>query len=146
MTTSKEQLADLRAGDLVDFRRDHWPSTAFVRGPLGQSDYDETLYILDGLYGVRQHNGSPYYIDSTVTLVERGLQPVYVNHSRTEPFSGDIVCDADAPSNHRLTYLFGDDDSYPWRECMINGEWLPRDELPKRLRLLIDGETGEVVP
>ena len=67
---------------------------------------------------------------------------LYVNHDRTEPVPGDVVRDADNPEWNGWLYLRSDNGR--WLDSS-RGEWFEK-AMPTRLRLLVDGETGQVVP
>lgn len=72
------------------------------------------------------------------------MSAVYVNHPRTRYALGDIVRNADDPTS-KVTWA---------RDCLLaDASWIAltsyavhrREELPERLVLLVDGETGHVV-
>jgi hypothetical protein len=140
----REQVADLQPGDVVELTRDEWPAGSAVRGPLRASDgIENALYLLDGFFGVRNPQGEPYEPNGTLTVVSRAPRPLYVNHPRTEPVQGDVVRDADSDEPGiwvRARLDFG----APWYGSGTSAR--SRAELPARLRLLVDGETGQVVP
>jgi hypothetical protein len=150
VTITREQVADLRPGDVVELRLDDWAKGAAIRGPL-RSTEQETLVLPipggDGVYWVRGDNGHAFDgAHRTLTVISRAPRPLYVNHHRTEPVPGDVVRDAD--SGHNAVWLCGDPGD-PGRLCWAQSGppfWVSRDRLPDRLRLLVDGETGEVVP
>ena len=141
---TREQVADLREGDVVELQDDRWPG-AVLRGPLRESA-PGVLRVANKL--VRDYEGRPSRFADTqqLTVVSRAPRPLYVNHPRTEPVAGDVVRDAD-----------DDTDTMTWNYAGGSGEsvqgWYDRDgqgaashHLPERLRLLVDGETGQVVP
>lgn len=141
MTITREQVADLREGDVVELAGGNLRG-ATVRGPVFREHNGWLLVGPDQV--VRDPDGAPSS-DSrrTLTVVSRAPRPLYVNHPRTEPVPGDVVRDAEvlAPAGVWLR---------PWD----NGAWIYADggtrhlnsELPTCLRLLVDGETGQVVP
>lgn len=143
---TREQVADLRDGDVVDLivrHRDEFVLSAL--GPL-RSIASHALFL--GEYCVRRDNGDPVYGEQrSLTVVSRAPRPLYVNHPRTEVSVGDVVADDDgreptvffcADPMHEQAWLRGD-------ERRSQYTWLTRSELPTRLRLLVDGETGRVV-
>lgn len=145
MSITREQVADLREGDVVEYRRDEWPEGAVVRAPLERGSYDDTLYVLGGHFGVVGAKGAPYDRRATLTVVSRAPRSLYVNHSRTSPVPGDVVRDADSDDPLRLWITTSNEDGDTW---WVNhdADWCDAESLPTRLRLLVDGETGEVVP
>jgi hypothetical protein len=146
VTITREQVADLQPGDVVEMR---FPSGASLRGPLTGVDFGSGLGlgIVDVGWSVRLSDGTPAWaltdLGATLTVISRAPRPLYVNHPRTEQRPGDVVRDAD-------------DDRKPtvWTSDSCDGWWLAsrgvmveksRGQLPTRLRLLVDGETGQVV-
>ena len=84
--------------------------------------------------------------NQTLTIISRAPRSLYVNHSRTEPVAGDVVRDAD--SDDPTVWIHADPaGATQWaRGGSYEGDWwFDRSELPERLRLLVDGETGQVV-
>lgn len=143
---SKEQVADLRVGDVVEMTSDDWPAGSVVRGPLTASDWgDLGLYLLDGEIGVRNWQGGPYDPTGTLTVVSRAPRPLYVNHDRTKPVPGDVVRDADDEQGTTTWVKNSYGFSYEWLNNSVH-VYVSREELPDRLRLLVDGETGRCVP
>lgn len=144
MSITNEQVADLREGDVVELS---WPPvsghaevTITVSGPLRLSS--GMLFV--GCYCVRDQRGHPVYGEKrTLTVVSR-VPRLYVNHPRTEPVPGDRVRDADDDSNTTVWH-YADADEQRWM-THVPGSRVELDELPARLCLLIDGETGQVVP
>jgi hypothetical protein len=136
VTITREQVADLQPGDVVEMVASHWPEGTSWRGPLYGSGGE--LRVAGGL--VRYDNGDP--MDDarwSLTVVSRAPRPLYVNHPRTEPVPGDVVREDDPEG--AATWLM---DSF--------GTWQSKDStcrpehMEGRLRLLVDGETGQVVP
>jgi hypothetical protein len=102
---------------------------------------------------VRYSNGDPAgcvnRVDWTLTVVSRAPRPLYVNSDRTEPVPGDVVRDAD-DDERSGTWAFVARDwgnrNLPW--IPLHGEdrrGCLRGQLPARLRLLVDGTTGQPV-
>jgi hypothetical protein len=144
VTITREQVADLREGDVVEYHRSDWPDGVVIRGPLHRSK-SGGQWIGLATFAIRfddgDVNGFAFDKDTTLTVVSRAPRPLYVNHDRTEPVPGDVVRDADSddPATwHYLTWPGG-----PWYDLRGNGK--PREALPARLRLLVDGETGQAV-
>lgn len=71
--------------------------------------------------------------------------PLYVNHPRTEPVPGDVVRNADVNCGDETRTWFLDYVGH-WRVTRAHKTELSGCNLPARLRLLVDGETGQVVP
>jgi hypothetical protein len=144
---TREQVADLREGDVVEVAHEDWPEGTVVRGPLWLMD-GETLQVARIV--VRHWDGRhPFDTGLSLTVISRAPRPLYVNHPRTEPVAGDVVRDADSNDPLALFIYVPDpgeaaDDPWPW--LCTDADWKARRGLPARLRLLVDGETGQVVP
>lgn len=136
---TREQVGALQPGDVVRCTSPRYPGL-FSEGPLRESG---GRLMLGGSV-IRCDDGSPSYPDWTLTVVSRAARPLYVNHPRTEPVPGDVVRDADS-SNDRHTWVKNVDGfTHEW--LAVPGHvYVPREQLPDRLRLLVDGETGQVV-
>lgn len=124
-------------------------SGSVVRGPLRNAQYGG-MEIADVGWSVRGEDGKPppYNEGLGVTemvVVSRAPRPLYVNHDRTEPVPGDVVRDADNQNDARTWSRNIDGFSNEWHSNRAN-HYVPREKLPARLRLLVDGETGQVVP
>lgn len=136
MTITREQVADLRPGDVVELHfTDGYDVERTYRGALRESG--GLLYLAH--LSLRGPDGEPRRRDGTLTVVSRAPR-LYVNHDREKPKSGDVVRDAD------------DQDSPLSWNC-VHGTWygpdgisISRSDMPARLRLLVDGETGRCVP
>lgn len=146
MTVTREQVADLQPGDVVEMSGGSLHD-AVVRGPV----YQRNGWLLLGPdQVVRTPEGDPTGDRGrTLAVISRAPRPLYVNHDRTEPVPGDVVRDADAPSS-ATTYDRCVDGVgiHAWRTTG-GVTWLVGDRLanlPARLRLLVDGATGQVVP
>ncbi len=132
---TREQVADLREGDIVELVFAQDPNIT-IRGPLDE-DQDGTLQL--GRYGViRFEDGEVPRggTDRTLTVVSRAPRPLYVNHHRTEPVPGDTVHPGDGTSSIAFRTVNG----WVWP----NGTWAR--VAGDGLRLLVDGESGQVVP
>ena len=79
---------------------------------------------------------------ATLTVVSRAPR-LYVNHERTEPVPGDVARVADDDGSES-TWHFLDGVGKEWFDK--RGYSYGLGELPDNLRLLVDGETGQVVP
>lgn len=137
---SAQDAQDLRAGDVVVVAHSGWPEGSFIRGELYEQECGPGLYCCG--FQVANSDGTTFLPDvwAEVTVVSRAPRPLYVNHPRTEPVNGDTVADED-------------NGGADWTWHRVHDEWLRADgasfvrsELPARLRLLVDGETGRVVP
>jgi hypothetical protein len=141
VTITREQVADLREGDIVEVQM----ADVVMRGPVHVASNG---YAFFGGLPLRYSSGAPGYSDCTLTVISRVPRPFYVNHPRTEPVPGDVVRDADEAAG-RLTWVYADprDVGCEWRCSVVNDDpWCGRQDMPARLRLLVDGETGQVVP
>lgn len=142
MTITVKDVVDLQPGDVVEIIVARWLPGTSLTGPLwGQSD--GTLLVGDLL--VRSRHGYPNtWDDATLKVISRGPRPLYVNHPRAEPVRGDVVRDED---NDRIWVYAPADSIPPWLVQDRDGAWRTTPELmPTRLRLLVDGETRDVVP
>jgi len=152
MSISAEQVADLREGDVVEVRYPEWPQTT-LRGPLVKKA--DALCVGDVAVHWLPGNDKRYAWmssdDAHLTVVSRAPRPLYVNHDRTEPVRGDVVRQEGIGN-----YLFTGQMRYAGIEPhghMTGWVGLPGchpDSGPliarRPLRLLVDGETGQVVP
>lgn len=145
---TREDVRDLRAGDVVELR---FASGSTIRGPLESfGPRAPGLWIVDTGLTVRAPHGGPGLFPdaATLTVISRAPRPLYVNHSRTTPVPGDVVRDADDDGNRQTWQHDGNPDSW-WQPGPYGSpqrKRLLREALPHRLRLLVDGETGQVVP
>jgi hypothetical protein len=136
MITDTDVLASLRPGDVVELTHKLWPAGTVLRGPvyadtseLGRGDLRIGFVTL-----VHDLSDDPDY---TLTVISRAP---YVNHARTEPRHRDVAIIDDDYYSHSFTYIYGGEGH--WRTQ--HGE--VADLSRARLRLLIDGQTGQVVP
>jgi len=142
---TREQVADLREGDIVEMSWACEGGQITIRGPLW-GGRGEQLSVAG--YWVRESDGAPVQAlgprgSRTLTVISRAPQPLYVNHDRSEPVPGDVVRDAD--SDDANTWVRNRKGfSYEWLNNRTH-DYVPREKLPDRLRLLVDGTTGEVV-
>jgi hypothetical protein len=141
MTITKEQVADLWNQDVVRLTNPVIPGLV-VEGKL---------YEVEGVLGLcswmtlRRKDGEPgqNWLGWDLTVVSRAPRPLYVNHPRTEPVAGDYAHELDADGKRLVLRVRGT--RYP-------DKWIDQDGLERtysvrrRLRLLVDGETGQVVP
>lgn len=165
MTITPEQVADLQPGDVVEFRLDEWPEHYAIRSMLRINQRGALVASIPGnsaaSYRIRDAHGRPFdQTLRTLTILSRTPRPLYVNHPRTEPVPGDVVrvefdtgCDDDWCMN---AYAPVDDDSGlpPWLSiakvdagCRYTADMvIPTPGSRGQMRLLVDGETGQVVP
>jgi hypothetical protein len=143
---TREQVKDLQPGDVVELRHRLFPEIT-LRGPVSVSGAREHDLVLPPVW-IRDRSGDPAEdtgMWADLTVISRAPRPLYVNHPRTEPFSGDVARDEDIPETtdsfvylthvaHHSAGWFGQ-----------YGKPVQPGHLPARLRLLIDGETGQVV-
>ncbi len=137
---TREQVSDLKPGDVVELS---WPSlvddavTLSVRGPLTPKSIGTGNALFVGAQCIRDQDGDPVHGDRrTLTVVSRAPRPLYVNHHRTEPVPGDTV----HPGDGTLSIAFRTVNGWVWP----NGTRARVAD--DGLRLLVDGETGQVVP
>jgi len=141
MTITREQVADLQPGDVVEVVHEDWPTGTVVRGPLWLMD-GETLQVARIV--VRHWDGRhPYDTALTLTVVSRAPRPLYVNHPRTEPVPGDVVRDADGDAwqFYRDEWWCASPDA-----CDEDDPTGYPIEYYRPLTLLWDGQTKQVVP
>jgi hypothetical protein len=140
MTITKEQVADLREGDVVEMTWSVNGGQVNVRGPLVAGERE--LLSVAG-YWVREPNGSPIQAlgrdgRRTLTVVSRAPRPLYVNHPRTAPVDGDIARDRDGDawrrSGRSKWYMAG------------GSSGVDSIDDCKPLTLLWDGQMKQVVP
>jgi hypothetical protein len=144
MTITREQVADLQPGDVVELRDDRWPEVV-IRGPVRITENGDS-------YAVGELGISPAFLPEfrqpynaatrTLTVVSRAPRPLYVNHPRTEPAGGDVARDADGDLPGRVWVYAGIAGTWRWAEHPSEAAGQLKDV---RLRLLVDGETGQVV-
>lgn len=142
---TREQVADLRPGDVVEIGFD---SGSVIRGPLMEDRHEAgVLRVANVDWVVRDQGGllggGLQRADASLAVVSRAPEPLYVNHDRSEPVPGDVAKAADGsePSGHTWHYLGNEEHG---------GNWWRFDDIiknvqPRSLRLLVDGTTGEVV-
>lgn len=131
MTITREQIADLQPGDVVEVT-DKYGCTA--RGPLRESDLGSLMLGVFVL--IRHPKGDPSVHNLDLSVISRAPRPLYVNHPRTEPCAGDIVRDGDGGAWEfwgRRWHLAG------VREDVVD------ISDSGSLTLLWDGQTGQVV-
>jgi hypothetical protein len=137
MTITRGQLADLQPGDVVRCTNPAYPGL-FTEGPLA----DDGGVLRLGATVFRCDDGSVGYAVKgwDLTVVSRAPRPLYVNHPRTRVVPGDVIRDEDG-----VVWLR---DSYgKWQSAESEADeesmWWTSGPLPT---LLVDGETGQVVP
>ena len=140
---TREQVADLQPGDVVEFRA-HDDPDVFTRGPvsiLGDSGIrlgSHLVLLYSGGNGVGEFESQ-----GTLTVISRVPRALYVNHDREKPAPGDVVRNADDDTDRRIWVSDGLDGGHLWGS-LPEMEHTERSAMPKRLRLLVDGETGQV--
>lgn len=148
MSITREHVADLQPGDVVELRHRLFPEIT-LRGPVSASGAREYDLALPPVW-IRERSGDPAEDTSMwaeLTVVSRAPRPLYVNHPRTKPAPGDVVRSADDDDD--VVYVCAS----PRSECawlLPVGDrdallYMSRSVLPTRLRLLVDGDTGQVV-
>ena len=144
MPLTREALANLQ-GDTVELQ---YPSGTVIRGQLTHDGYGRSLGIRDADCIVRWIDSGPGITiqsrNAVLTVIGRKARPLYVNHPRLEVRCGDVVRDAEDDTDPRTWVSDGLSDN-AWCELTSFDVW-EREDLPVRLRLLVDGETGQVVP
>lgn len=142
---TREQIADLREGDVVEITSTNWGPGASMRGPLvakedGALDVGRIGWTTSRGFCVRRRDGEPAWgNERTLTVISRVPRPLYVNHPRTEPVPGDVVRDADGETWLRDSFgTWHSPDSTCDAEHQDTG-------LAQPLRLLVSGSTGTVV-
>ena len=142
MTITREDVADLRPGDILEYADPKDPSV-ITRGPVREV---ETVagrrWLMFGSSVIRTPSGDANDHNdrlSRLTLVERVPRPVYVNHIRTEPVPGDVMREEDPEG--ATTWLM--DSFQTWQSKDSTHQQSRGFQWP--LTLLVDGETGQVV-
>lgn len=140
---TREQVVDLREGDVVEYHRNDWPEGVVIRGALHQS-LTGGAWIGLGDHPVRFDNGdiNGYSMneETTLTVISR-VPRLYVNHDRGAAEVGDIATPADAAHVGEVYVRWGNGWAVPGVTDALDHE-----DIPSPLRLLVDGETGQVVP
>lgn len=113
MTITREQIADLRKGDVVTLTSTTWPEHTAVSGVLMEtSDGQLVIRLPDGssTYVVRDSNGYPMYgRQRSLTVVKKAPRPFYANSDQLEPEPGDIAQDPNGEirwASHERTGTF----------------------------------------
>jgi len=134
---TREQVADLQPGDVIEFRDDDWPGTV-ISGPLVSTAIG---LCLGNFTIVRWANGEPNERSrATLTVVSRAPRPLYANHDRTEAIPGDVIRDEDG-----VIWLRDSHGKWQSADSVADDESLWWTTGP-RPSLVIDGVTGQVVP
>jgi hypothetical protein len=134
--TSREQVADLQPEDVVEITSPTQPGF-LTRGPLVADGYGGLRVGVMLVRTIAGEVGITLERDGyDLTVVSRAPRPLYVNHSRTEPTCGDTANPSDGTSSVAFRTATG----WIWP----NGTSARPGE--HGLRLLVDGETGQVVP
>lgn len=148
---TREQVADLHPGDVVELVRNEPGMTTTIRAEL--RPYHDTGLILGESVLLRLPGGEVPALRAQfeLTVISRAPRPLYVNHDRYEPTQGDVVWFEDQrnPADS-YTNLYDPSNSLrlPWLEIQT-GYRYGRDEAETgdpdlRLHLLIDGTTGQL--
>lgn len=148
-----EQVAGLRAGDVVELTYDEWPDGTVVRGPLQGSPESRALTV--AAFVVRHGGGGAPGEGFNLTVISRAPRPLYDNHPRQTPVPGDIVrVESGHPDDWYLD-LFqprDGDDGLSWvslHAADFGYRYSTDEALPLTREydavLLVDGETGRAV-
>ncbi len=141
---TREQVEDLRLGDVVELRSSLWAAESRARGPVYR-DRDAGLVCCNVvLYPL--HGWKPFAEGSSLTLVARAVE--YVNHDRAHMAAGDVARNADDNADTRVWYCAEPaDTALQWFFASADEwTWSGHEEMPARLRLLVDGDSGQAVP
>jgi pimeloyl-ACP methyl ester carboxylesterase len=129
MGITREHVADLHEGDVVELIDSEWPGVT-IRGPVVNN---AGRYWSVGSFA--------FTIPSdrlSLTVVKRVPRPFYINHPRSHPLPGDVVRMTDKTGRQRIVFLTA-------------GGWLDEFHREHDLRradhpvLLVNGENDEVV-
>lgn len=139
MTITREQVADLQPGDTVEYHGHDWPEGHTVIGPLYERAgslwlASDLIRFRDG--GVTDGN----YEGGVLAVISRARRRLYTNHPRSEPVVGDVARSVEFDHPH-LMWAYADS---RWYSITLPAA-TSHDFEPGPLRLLVDGETGEVV-
>jgi hypothetical protein len=143
---TREQVADLQPGDVVELS---FPSGSTIRGALTREGYSNSgLGITSAHWTVRSASGEvpPFIVDCSLTVVSRAPRPLYVNHPRTEAREHDVVRDGAGVIRHHGPVSESADATWWAWELQAGFRWTWTSEPAQPLHLLVDGETGQVVP
>lgn len=138
MITAKD-VEDLAPGDVVEVVEDEYPDT-ITRGALHFDKFGNLT--LGRAFIVRTRGGGVWRAERSVTVISRAPKLFYVNHSRTLPTPGDVAAAVDGPTVNEWR------PTWTWS---IRGEWVSTHTgwatvlPPGPLKLLVDGNTGQVV-
>ena len=141
VSISREQVADLQPGDVVRLVRTNGEHRYTYEGPV-KDDGGDALAFDDWWLRDRRGN-APEWCES-LTVVSRAPR-LYVNHDRSEPVPGDVVRDemtGDVYVREHNTVLRPD----PFWWCPVQGRSRRDDCINLPLTLLVDADTGQVVP
>lgn len=136
---SDPNTSELRAGDEVELTFDLFPGFV-ARGPVS-SDEDGCCLRLGPLV-ITSEGRKVLPDDQHLKIVKLAPRPVYVNSEREEPVDGDVV--RNAGDSSRVSWVRSGDKWW----VAIGGVMVDSDPavIPKRLQLLVDGDTGRTVP
>lgn len=126
--------ADVRVGDVLKAEHSAWPKGSFLHGEVYDFGGADSLYLCGWQVATFDRD---YW---TITVVSQAKRAFYVNVSR-DPIKGDVFRDAEDDTDTG-TYSPSSHDGF-WEN--IEGNTITLADLPKTRRLLIDGETGQVV-
>lgn len=132
---SGPHVTELRAGDEVVIALGGHQGVT-ISGPLRMDSSGCCLAV--GPMTVVTAGKSVLSQDDRLTVTKLAPRPLYINHDRTEPVDGDVVRDADSGS--RQTWVRASS----WATIQY-GDFQPSGVLPKRLVLLVDGDTGRAM-
>lgn len=138
MTITRADVADLRAGDVVELTS---PDVPTVRATAPAVDISPgRLYV--GLFLVRWETGEvPAGVRGfDLTVISRAKPPLYVNSDKTEPDPGDVV----RSDLEGSAWTWGYQTDRHWHDTAI-GEPVLGGLHGFPLHLLVDGRTGQVV-
>lgn len=142
MNITREQVADLQPGDVVRLVQVCEDGSRYIfEGPV-RADGGSALVFAD--WWLRTDTGDvPEWVDE-LTVVSRAPRPLYVNHDRTEPVTGDVVRDGEGVVRWVARVATGVP-SYWSHDYQPSSGWTHHRNPPKPLTLLVDGKTGQIV-
>jgi hypothetical protein len=130
---SGPKVTELRAGDIVRVHMTEYPDVV-LSGPVEVDSQGCCRKI--GPMTLVTEGKSDLPDGWWVEVTKLAPRPVYVNHEREEPVEGDIVRIPETPT--RTTYVWSEDRWW----AVSKGKLVVTGNMPDRLLLLVDGDTG----
>ncbi len=130
---SGPKVTELRAGDIVRVHMTEYPDVV-LSGPVEVDSQGCCRKI--GPMTLVTEGKSDLPDGWWVEVTKLAPRPVYVNHEREEPVDSDVA--RDATTNSRQLWIRAGNS---WA-TFLHGDFQPPGEMPKRVLLVVDGDTG----